>query len=248
MLVHFPFPSQASWDPSRWERDIKAFEMEDQKFPPPPDPTLFLGSSSIRLWPHLQDSFPDFDVLNRGFGGSSFNDILYYYRRIITPYQAKRLVLYSGDNDLMEGLEPAAIEMTVRQLLEALHETQDLPVLLVSVKPSPSRIKLLPKMRELNQRLQQISTENSNVDFVDVFSAIFSNDGKIRQELFSEDMLHMNEAGYRLWTSLIRPLLNAPRVFCGCNATAKYLRNSPHCFLYFPMAVETFSVCENIMQ
>jgi hypothetical protein len=32
-------------------------------------------------------------------------------------------------------------------------------------------------------------------------------DGKPRKELFGDDMLHMNNEGYRIWTDLIRPHL-----------------------------------------
>ena len=45
---------------------------------------LFTGSSSIRLWPNLPQSFPQFNVLNTGFGGSQMSDLLYYGRQCLT--------------------------------------------------------------------------------------------------------------------------------------------------------------------
>ena len=42
------------------------------------DIILFTGSSSIRMWENLQQSFPDYKVLNRGFGGSTLADLDLY--------------------------------------------------------------------------------------------------------------------------------------------------------------------------
>src|SRR4051794_5572805 len=72
----------------RWEKDIQAFEAQDKVKPPPKDPILFVGSSSIRMW-KVEESFPDLPVMNRGFGGSEISDSVYYANRIVIPYKPK---------------------------------------------------------------------------------------------------------------------------------------------------------------
>ena len=67
----------------KWEKDIAAFEAQDQKSPPPKDGIVFVGSSSIRLWTTLADDFPGVPVLNRGFGGSRIAHSTRYADRIV---------------------------------------------------------------------------------------------------------------------------------------------------------------------
>jgi len=42
-----------------------------------------------------------------------------------------------------------------------------------------------------------------NADYIDVFTPMLTADGMPRAELFRSDALHLNDAGYALWTSVI---------------------------------------------
>ena len=64
-----------------FEKEILAFEASDKTNPPPKDATLFIGSSSIRLWKSLASDFPTHKVINRGFGGSHISDSVHYADR-----------------------------------------------------------------------------------------------------------------------------------------------------------------------
>ena len=74
---------------TKWEPQIKAFEKQDQLTPPPAHPILFVGSSTIRIW-KVQQAFPKEPVLNRGFGGSQTDDVLYYFDRIVCATTRER--------------------------------------------------------------------------------------------------------------------------------------------------------------
>ena len=56
---------------THWEETIASFEMRDEKEPPPGNPILFVGSSSIVGW-KLDRYFPELKAINRGFGGSTY--------------------------------------------------------------------------------------------------------------------------------------------------------------------------------
>src|SRR5687768_2948866 len=49
-------------------KEINAYTQADLTNPPPRGATLFVGSSSIRLWKTLAQDFPQHRVINRGFG------------------------------------------------------------------------------------------------------------------------------------------------------------------------------------
>src|SRR5689334_8030273 len=71
-----------------WEPEIRAFEAQDRKTPPPANQIVFVGSSSIVLW-DLKKFFPDLTTINRGFGGSDMIDSVHYADRIVIPYKPR---------------------------------------------------------------------------------------------------------------------------------------------------------------
>jgi lysophospholipase L1-like esterase len=69
----------------------------------------------------------------------------------------------------------------------------------VSIKPSPSRVDLLPAIREANARIRDDLAKMPQAEFIDVYTTMLDTDGRPRAELFGPDRLHMNAAGYALW-------------------------------------------------
>ena len=80
--------------------DIRAFKKQDSIQPPPRHAILFVGSSSFTRWTDVQDYFPKHRIINRGFGGSTLQDVIRYAGDIITAYHPKQVVIYCGENDL----------------------------------------------------------------------------------------------------------------------------------------------------
>jgi hypothetical protein len=58
LLSMIPLIDARAQDPTRFEADIQAFESIDRVSPPPADPVLFVGSSSIRMWTDVAAAFP----------------------------------------------------------------------------------------------------------------------------------------------------------------------------------------------
>ncbi len=193
-----------------FEGDIRAFEAADLKNPPATNSILFLGSSSIRIWTGVADAFPDYAVLNRGFGGSQASDVLHFFDRLVPPYRPPLVVFYEGDNDLAGGkpVDTVFSDWTnfVARVESALPETH---IMFLSVKPSPSRAQLLGAMRELNERVRDHCATSPKLRYTDVFTPMLNASGQPRPELFGSDNLHMNATGYALWQSVIGPALDA---------------------------------------
>ena len=173
--------------------------------PPRPDGVLFVGSSSIRLWPTLAADFPGIYTLQRGFGGAELSDVIRYAPRIVLPYRPRLIVLYAGENDIAAGKTAAAVfreyQAFVALVRRSLPETR---IVFVSIKPSPSRWALADQMREANDLIRRHISTDPRLSFVDVFTPMLGPDGKPRQDLFVEDRLHMNAEGYKIWRNLIR--------------------------------------------
>ena len=71
--------AEAPLKPHRFEKDITAFEVADQKNPPPKNAILFAGDSTFTRWANLHKDLPEYNVINRGFGGSQMSDLLYIH-------------------------------------------------------------------------------------------------------------------------------------------------------------------------
>lgn len=190
--------------------EIQQFKKQDLLIPPPANAILFVGSSSFRKWTDVASYFPGYSIINRGFGGSTFPDLIRYTPDIIIPYHPKQVVIYCGDNDLASSDSVTAD--TVFERFKVLFEMirSGLPgedILYVSIKPSPSRARLKEKMEKANLLIQTYLSIQNHGAFVDVYHQMLNADGSVMTDIFLEDNLHMNAKGYAIWQKAITPYL-----------------------------------------
>lgn len=192
--------------------EIAEFRHKDSLHHPPANPIVFVGSSSFRKWTTVQADFPGYPILNRGFGGSTLDDVIYYAKDIIYPYHPKQVVVYCGDNDLAADKKVTGkrVFKKFQHLYELIrkHLGNDVDILYVSIKPSPSRVTLMPEMERANDLIRNFMAEHSHAAFVDVYHLMLNAQGHPIDDLFAGDKLHMNEKGYRIWQQAILPYLD----------------------------------------
>jgi lysophospholipase L1-like esterase len=190
-----------------WEPEIRRFEQQDRKAPPPTNQIVFVGASMIVRW-DLKKFFPDLITINRGFGGSEMIDSLRYADRIVIPYKPRIVVVYAGDNDTALGTSPEQVAKNFEALAEKLHAA--LPrtkIVDISVKPSFARWAIVDKQRATNALLRAYCAKHDYLAFADLAPLTLGPDGKPRPELYAPDGLHINDEGYKIWTAAIRPYL-----------------------------------------
>lgn len=194
----------------RFESEIRAFEDSDRVSRPRPGGIVFVGSSSIRMWPDLRADFPGLNVIQRGFGGSRLDEVARYTPRIVLPYKPALIVLYAGENDLVEDRTPEQVfesyKSFVKLVRDVLPQTR---IVFVSIKPSPSRWELVDKMRATNEMIRAYAATRPGLSFVDVFPMMIGPSGRPRSELFVSDSLHMNQNGYSIWRSVLLPIVSS---------------------------------------
>lgn len=172
-------------------------------------PIIFIGSSSIRMWNTLEQDFAGFPVLNHGFGGSTYKDLLFYKDQLIENFEPSMVIVYSGDNDIANGKEPDAVANSADQFVDGMRRSASgALVVVISVKPSLARWELKDKYIELNQKLKEMAEGLEHAVFVDVWSLMLNKKGEPDPKLFLEDGLHMNEKGYAIWKNALSPYLS----------------------------------------
>lgn len=209
-------PTASAEDPkkenphARWEPAIQRFEEADQDHPRPRHGMLFVGSSSIRFW-NLKKSFPELPAINHGFGGSQIADTVYFADRIVWPFQPEVIVMYAGDNDIAAGKSPQTVSDDFRTFSDMVARQQpDTHLVFIAIKPSIARWSLAEKMSQANSAIAEQCAASDLRTFVDVWPAMLNDDGQPDSGLFIKDGLHLNEAGYELWTKLVSEALPKP--------------------------------------
>jgi lysophospholipase L1-like esterase len=190
--------------------DIVVFKKQDSIAFPPKQAILLVGSSSFTNWKDVQNYFPHFTIVNRGFGGSSISDVIRYADDIIFRYQPKQIVIYCGENDLAgsDTVTGKMVYQRFEQLFTLIRSKMPgVPVAFISLKPSPSRWQLNDKMIAANDLIKKYLRKKKKASFIDVYHKMLGADGTPIKEIFTEDNLHMNAKGYAIWQKIIEPYL-----------------------------------------
>jgi len=203
-LLHAQQQKPAFWD------DIQAFKKQDSIEKPVPHSILFIGSSSFTKWTDVKDYFPGYHIINRGFGGSTLLDQIRYVKDDVFPYHPKQIVIYCGENDLaasdkVTGEQVYGRFVTLFNLIRK--RLPNVPVVFISLKPSPSRWHLREKMLVANAKIKSFLSTKRNTVFVDVFHKMLGPDGQPLKEIYLDDNLHMNAKGYAIWQKELQPYL-----------------------------------------
>lgn len=190
-------------DPSYFDAEVAIWS----KTQPPRGRTLFIGSSSIRLWTSLERDMSPREVLNRGFGGAQTVHMNRHFESIIAPAMPSAIVFYCGENDLFAGKGVADVLREFERFLEL--RDRHLPgteVYFISVKPSPARLHQLAEQAALNAGVKALADTAPALTYIDVATPMIGQDG-IPLPVFIDDGLHMNAGGYAIWTREVRRVL-----------------------------------------
>jgi len=195
--------------PPFW-KEVTAFRSLDSAQTPVSSPILFIGSSSFTRWDGLQSYFPGYPVLNRAFGGSILKDVIRYSYDMVLPYHPKQVLIYCGENDLAasDSITPVEVALRVQTLFSIIRiNLPQARISYVSIKPSPVRQKIQERVKAANKLIQAFMKKQKNADFINVYDAMLDADGKMREELYVGDRLHMKPEGYEIWKKIITPYL-----------------------------------------
>lgn len=163
---------------------------------------LFLGDS-LTEGGRWAEEFPDLDVRNFGVSGNTTQDILDRLDDVIAA-QPATVVLMAGTNDLAWR---RSVEQTVRNLESILwrlhHELPSSRLIVQSVLPRDRE--RADEVKQINIHLRQFAP-TVKAQWLDLWPVFADDDGEVRPS-YSDDRLHLTEAGYAAWVEALRPLL-----------------------------------------
>ncbi|MFC0181072.1 SGNH/GDSL hydrolase family protein [Pseudarcicella hirudinis] len=204
LIICFLLSARFGFAQHAFENEIQTFEKQDADVKPAKGTTLFVGSSSFRLWVTFTNDMKGFQAINRGFGGSQMSDVLYFFDRVVKPYQPKWIFLYEGDNDINSGENPEAIYAEFQEFVSKVkRELPGTRIAFVGLRPSLARLQNMDKQKQLNSLVKSYCSQTEGMYFIDTFSPFFDEKNELLKDIFVADNLHLNTKGYQIWTNTI---------------------------------------------
>lgn len=202
----------APWEPDyaldRSENTIKDYEARDAEKMPAPGGIVFAGSSSFAKWQTAAEDLAPLPIINRGFGGSTLPEVIYYADRMILKYRPKTVVIYC-ENDMFGSKKKTPEQVRDAYVALVKHIRKSIPDVRlygVSLKPSPSRWNMREETTRANKLIKEFIESDKNHEYIDIWPVMIK-DGRPDASIFTSDSLHMNEEGYERWIQVMKPVL-----------------------------------------
>lgn len=196
---------------ARWEDEVSRLEATDKATPDPEGAVLLIGSSSIRLWETAAEDLAPYPVIPRGYGGASFSDLAHYAQRLITPHKYRAAVVFCA-NDVTGGEgdhSPEQVAQWFGYVADVLrHHQPDAQIVCCDVRPTPLRHHVWGKTKAVNTALKAECDQRAGVHYLDTAETYLLENGDARADVYREDRLHLNAAGYELWSAQIKAELD----------------------------------------
>ncbi len=196
---------------NRFEKNVLAYEAADKTAPPPRNAILLAGDSQFFRWKTLADDLPGYTVINRGVDSFQTSDLVHFTERIVLPYDPRLIVLHVGGNDVNNGKSPEQILGDFKTFVGKVRAVMPtVPIAFSSITPGPGRWNQAAQRKQTNQVIRDYVATQKGLLFIDLWDAMLTPDGQPREDLWVEDRIHPNQAGYQIRVRIMRPLLGPP--------------------------------------
>jgi len=187
--------------------EIIAFEKIDEITNYPDDAILFIGSSSIRLWNTLKEDMAPYPVIQRGYGGAHFRDMVFFTDRILADHDLSMVVCFVA-NDISgsqrDGSPKEVFKLFKIFVKQVRNKYPEIPILQIAVTPTISRWEYWNDIKKVNELMNLYCKNTENLYFIDTIPTYLDAEGQPKSEWFVKDQLHLNAKGYKVWNSLIK--------------------------------------------
>ena len=177
---------------------------------------VFVGDSITDLYV-LDDHYADLDIAcyNRGIGGDTTQGVLDRLQVSIFDIQPAVVVLMIGTNDINGGAETEAILQRYEKIMDEIFAAlPKVKLYCMSVIPQNDDLEgysavriadTTPRILAVNAGIQRLA-QNKGVIYLDIFSLLADEEDHLIKA-YSDDGLHLNVEGLRVWTALLKPYL-----------------------------------------
>src|SRR5439155_17459924 len=126
-------------------------------------------------------------------------DSLYFADRTVIPYKPRLVVIQAGGNDINDGHTPEQVFEDFKAFVAKVRaKLPEVRIAYLSMNPSPKRWHQREDQQKGNQLIRDYIQSEKNLDYIDFWDAMLGPDSLPRADLFVDDGLHNNAAGYKI--------------------------------------------------
>jgi acetyl esterase/lipase len=194
-----------------FEKQVLAYEAGDRTEPPPKGAILLAGDSQFFRWKTFREDLAGYTVVNRGIDSFQTSDLVHYADRLVLPHKPRVIIMHVGGNDVHNGKTPERVLADFKTFVAKVRVVlPNVPIAFSSITPGPGRWDEATARKAANALLKDYIKTQPGLHFIDLWDAMLTPDGKPREDLWVEDRIHPNHAGYLLRVSIMGPLLGKP--------------------------------------
>ena len=217
-------PSAGSWGGTSWV-DTHAKLVTYVQANQGPCDVLLVGDSITQQWGSPLDkgvlnaawlkAFPDAKTINIGIGGDKAQNVLWRLDHGgVDGLKPKAIVLMIGNNNMFFTPETgvAAVAQGVKACLANLREKfPEADVVVAKILPCHApKVRFYEDILLTNAEIDKLNLgADPKVKVLDLTKDFLNEDGTIKKELFTPDNIHLSLAGYEVYATRLKPLLDA---------------------------------------
>lgn len=166
---------------------------------------IFYGASNFARWSTLEEQISGYPVQNKAFGGAPDTCLRNFAPDLLYGSAPKIVVLMNSSNTFSSGKSASEI---ISYKLEFFNEMKaalpDTVFLLQSATPNPLRYfgEYHDKMVEVDAKIKEYCENNDKFEYFNLISDLTASDGTVNPDIWIEDNLHLNAAGYQILADL----------------------------------------------
>lgn len=213
-LIRFGAMRAVSDAKKYYNNKVSAFSVEN--FNSSTGQIVFVGDSITDLY-KLDSYYADLDLAsyNRGIGGDTTQGVIERLNVSIFDIMPSKIVLMIGTNDVNGNVQNEKILSNYRIIFDEIKKNQPtVDVFVMSIIPQNKDIEKAAgiDVTKNNKTIKYLNSEIKNLcgeygySFLEFYDLLLDEEGYLDKE-YSDDGLHLNAAGFEIWTEVLKPYL-----------------------------------------
>jgi hypothetical protein len=198
--------------PTVWESEVSSIELRRNLNPVEGPPLVIIGGRQAKLWSGLENILFPMAVLNNGIGSANIDDVLYYFDRLVRPYQPRAVLMIPGPSDFImrDDKSPDEFMLMLRGLSNYVIRMDGEPhFYVITLNKWPRFPGYWGIVDTVNGRMEKWADQQPRVTLIDTRPLFEQRGGMPMRQMFSPDGINLNDWGYMQLSLSLRQQLNA---------------------------------------
>jgi lysophospholipase L1-like esterase len=185
----------------------------------------FEGDSITRRWGASDEQYKDllanwrrnffgWNAADFGWGADRIQNILWRLENgELDNVNPKIIVVLAGTNNVGNASPQGADDPRVADITAGIKAILDLcsqkapeaTIVLMGITPRNDNITVMPIIKEINEHISKFA-DGRKIRYVNINDQLADRTGKVFEDMFNKDKLHLDVGGYQVWADALKPI------------------------------------------